>query len=290
MLRTISSGYLDDERMLKNETILIAKEVLEKDEDVLLAYLFGSAARNEAQPISDVDIAVLLRENSLEKQAEILWKVANALHVPEDRIDIVDLSRADVYLKYNILKEGVKLVDRGIGEEIEREISELYPEARERLEIVLREWLKEDPRIDKAIISRRLDEILKIVAIIRERYIHKTIEWLLQDPERMLALERAMERIIGAMTDICRHVVSAKRLGLIETYSEYPMRLAQHRLMPRELADKVAELIRLRNILAHRYLEVDYAKLLAKAQETSVETAPSFVEWTKKLISSEVDS
>jgi len=276
--------------MVRNEMVLRAiKGALEKDGNVLLAYLFGSTARGASQPISDVDIAVLLKDNSLEKQADILWRTAKILHVPEDKIDIVDLGRADLHLKYNILREGIKLVDRGFEEELIHELVEGYPETWESLNIALRAWLREDPRINQAIVSRRLDEALKNAAIIRERYAHKPLEWILADPERTLALERALERIIEAMIDVCRHIVSVKRLGLIETRAEYSLRLAQHQLMPKNLADKIAELAKIRNILAHRYLEIDYAKLHAKAQETAEQTVPHFAEWTKKLLSSEAD-
>jgi len=274
--------------MLKNDMALrVIREILERDENVLLAYLFGSAARGTRQLISDVDVAVLLGDNSLERQADILWRTAKAFHMPEDKIDIVDLSRADLHLKYNILREGIKLVDRGFEGELIRELVERYPEAREGLNVALRVWLREDPRIDQIVVLRRLDEALKNAAVIRERYAHKPLEWVLEDPERTLALERALERITETMIDVCRHIVSVKGLGLIETQAEYPLRLAQHQLMPRDLADKIAELAKLRNVPAHRYLEIDYAKLQAKAQEAAEQTVPRFADWTKKLLSSE---
>lgn len=274
--------------MSKNDVALrVIREVLEGDENVLLAYLFGSTARGARQPISDVDIAVLLKDNSLERQADVLWRTAKALHVPEDRIDVVDLSRADLHLKYNILKEGIKLVDRGFEEGLIRELVERYPEARDELNVALRLWLREDPQVDPILVLRRLNEALEEAALVRERYARKPLEWVLEDRERTLALERALERITEAMIDICRHIVAVKGLGLIETQAEYPLRLAQHQLMPRDLAQKIAELAKLRNILAHRYLEIDYAKLQAKAQETAEQTVPHFADWTKKLLSSE---
>jgi uncharacterized protein YutE (UPF0331/DUF86 family)/predicted nucleotidyltransferase len=275
--------------MLKDEIMRRVIRVLERDENVLLAYLFGSTARDATQPVSDLDIAVLLKDNSFEKQADILWRIAKASHTSEDRIDLVDLSRAGPHLKYNILREGIKLIDKGFEEQLIRELIEHYPETRENLNIVLRTWLKEDPRIDQAIVSGRLDEILKNAAVIRERYAHKPLEWILADPERTLALERSIERIIEAMTDICRHVVSAKRLGLIETLAEYPLRLTQHQLMPKDVAEKIAELIKLRNIFAHRYLEIDYTKLHVKAQETAEQIVPQFVRWAKELLSAEAE-
>lgn len=144
---SILSDISAERTMLKNEVIRRAvKEVLDKYENVLLAYLSGSIARSTAQSISDVDVAVLLKDNSLEKQADILWKVAKALHVFEDRIDLVDLNQADLHLKYNILREGIKLIDKGFEEELIHELIENYPETRENLNIAFQAWLKEDPR------------------------------------------------------------------------------------------------------------------------------------------------
>jgi len=271
----------------KSEVTRVVRDVLERDDNVLLAYLFGSAGRGEARPLSDVDIAVLLKDGGLERQADIQWKVAKALHMSEDKIDVVELSQAGPHLKYSVLREGVKIVDKGFEEEIVDKLVEEYSEARENLNTLVRTWLKEDPRINQAAILRRLDEVLRNAALIKERYAHKPLEYILADPERTLALERSLERIIEAMTDTCRHIVSAKRLGVIETYAEYPLRLAQHRLMPKPLADKIAELIKLRNILTHRYLEINHAKLHEKAEETAEQTAPKFADWVKKTLSSE---
>jgi predicted nucleotidyltransferase len=40
------------------------KERLEQEPDVVVAYLFGSVARGTAGPLSDVDVAVLLRPDA----------------------------------------------------------------------------------------------------------------------------------------------------------------------------------------------------------------------------------
>ncbi|HID91189.1 TPA: nucleotidyltransferase domain-containing protein, partial [Candidatus Bathyarchaeota archaeon] len=41
------------------------REALGRDENVLLAYLFGSRAMGVSSPISDYDVAVLLKNNDL---------------------------------------------------------------------------------------------------------------------------------------------------------------------------------------------------------------------------------
>ncbi|MEN2984648.1 MAG: nucleotidyltransferase domain-containing protein [Dictyoglomaceae bacterium] len=41
--------------------ILKLKENFEKDENIIFAYLFGGLAKNRFSPISDIDIALYLR-------------------------------------------------------------------------------------------------------------------------------------------------------------------------------------------------------------------------------------
>jgi uncharacterized protein YutE (UPF0331/DUF86 family) len=55
------------------------------------------------------------------------------------------------------------------------------------------------------------------------------------------------------MLDICRHIVSAKRLGLAEYYSDYPLRIAEANMMDTQMAVSISKLARLRNILIHEY-------------------------------------
>jgi len=260
------------------------REVLMADERILAAYLFGSTAKGLRQPISDIDVAVLVEGDGLRVQAELLALLAKALKVPEEKVDIVDLRRAPIHLKHRVLRDGIMLIDRGPGEQLLREVIERYPESNENLQRALRSWPPEDPHIDPAIIQRRVDEVLRIAALIRERYSPRSLDDILSDPEKTLALERALERLTEAMADTCRHVVSAKRLGLIDTQAEYPLRIAEQGQMDRELSQRIAELIRLRNILAHRYSDVDYPRLFALAKEAAEQVAPRFVKWAKDLL------
>jgi predicted nucleotidyltransferase len=89
----------DDAEIKKRELIDKLKDALEKDENVLLAYLFGSRATGEASPISDFDVAVLLKDNSLVGMGRLLFSVSKALGVNEDAVDILDLSKAPLRLK-----------------------------------------------------------------------------------------------------------------------------------------------------------------------------------------------
>jgi uncharacterized protein YutE (UPF0331/DUF86 family)/predicted nucleotidyltransferase len=81
-------------------------EVFEKA-GTLAAYLFGSRARGSPREDSDYDFAVLFEgEATVLDEARLAVKIANALGVPADRVDVVALNRSGRELKARVLKEG----------------------------------------------------------------------------------------------------------------------------------------------------------------------------------------
>jgi predicted nucleotidyltransferase len=85
---------------------------LRADKDIIFAYLFGSLAKGETRPLSDVDIAVYCREGSSlpEKKLEILGNLASILKT--DEIDLVVLNRAPLALRMKILEDKKVILDR----------------------------------------------------------------------------------------------------------------------------------------------------------------------------------
>ena len=254
------------------------RKLLRCEEDIKLLYLFGSRAVGAESPLSDLDLA-FLSDDGLEAQLKLIKVVSRALNIPEDRVDVVDLSKAPLHLKFEILRKGVKILDRGDYErELLREVAESYPGLNEDFFIDVRLW---------HIVLERLDEVLRATSLIRDRYLGKGVDWLLEDLERVYAFERAMHRAIEAMLDICRHIVSAKGLGAPRFYSDYPMRIYEAGLMKKELAERLSDLARLRNILIHRYAELDHVRLLQVAQRLVEEVVPKFRSWVKDTIKKE---
>ena len=97
----------------ENIESLIPKAVtyLRSRGDVRFAYLFGSLARGKPMPLSDVDIAVYLSEdtNVLEKKMEILGKMIELLET--DEIDLILLNTAPLSLRKKILENKRVIVD-----------------------------------------------------------------------------------------------------------------------------------------------------------------------------------
>ena len=79
--------------------------------DILYAYLFGSFGRGKQLPLSDVDIAVYLKESTVvqEKKMEILGALIDILQT--DEIDLVILNNAPLPLRRRILESKKVVVD-----------------------------------------------------------------------------------------------------------------------------------------------------------------------------------
>src|SRR5258706_4466697 len=87
--------------------------LLTADQDVELAMLFGSSAVGELRPDSDLDVAVLTRSRLTPKRRlQIVRAIAEIAGRP---VDLVDLRTAGVPVTRQVLRHGVRLVQRRPG-------------------------------------------------------------------------------------------------------------------------------------------------------------------------------
>lgn len=263
------------------------REALSNDYNVLLAYLFGSRVRDFQTALSDVDIAVMLRESSFDRIADLQYRVAKKLGVSEDRVDVVDLSKAPTSLKYVVLKEGVKILDReDYGKKLAREALSFYPEIHFLTMDNLYELAdSQDPMsLNADLINRRIVALKEEVRYLKTRLLTKPLDNIIGNDDLRRAFERSVEISVEAMLDVCKHVVAALGLGVAETYSDYVRNLLAKDIMPHELGESLLKLVRWRNIIVHRYLEIDYTKLYKDASSLVREVAPRFVKWALELV------
>ncbi len=85
---------------------------LDSELKVVFAYLFGSLAKGKKRPLSDVDIAVYLAENSDPARVK-LGLLGHLIELLEtDEIDLVILNTASLPLKARILENKFILADK----------------------------------------------------------------------------------------------------------------------------------------------------------------------------------
>ncbi len=101
-----------------------ARAVLDSDERVVVAYLFGSFGRGSAGGESDLDIAVLLREPISAKLGGPLDELRDAVERACGRTcDLIDARAASADLVHRILRDGLLLVERDRSARIAFEVA-----------------------------------------------------------------------------------------------------------------------------------------------------------------------
>jgi len=256
-------------RALERDSVIkVVCDILEPHHDVLLAYLFGSVARKGVS-LHDLDLALLLRgDDKLSIMGDILMALSRALGVDEEKVNVVDLERADLHLKYRVLKEGVKVIDRWRYEELIRsEVNLRYPDLHTLESLSLREWFESgDPStLDPIIVKRRLDFAKNEANFLECEVLSKPKDQVVASRVLRSLLERSVQLITEAIIDICRHVISAEGWGPAASYSEYLELMATHEVISLEFAKTFGRYVTWRNILVHRYLEIDHGRLLDDA-------------------------
>jgi hypothetical protein len=105
------------------EIFEIIRKVMEKDKEVLFAYLYGSYVYNFSDLKSDIDVAVYLNPSDIKgyikKEEELTISLVTRIH--KDRIDLRILNVLPLLLQYNILKEGIPVFVRDEREKVDFE-------------------------------------------------------------------------------------------------------------------------------------------------------------------------
>jgi uncharacterized protein len=87
------------------------KNILEEDENILFAYVFGSSVMHDA--FHDIDIAIFLKtpnkSTALTQELDLEVRLSGALRL---QVDVRILNEAPLPFRYNVLKTGRVILDR----------------------------------------------------------------------------------------------------------------------------------------------------------------------------------
>jgi predicted nucleotidyltransferase len=87
------------------------KEIFKDYPYIAAAYLFGSYAKGKAGPMSDVDIALLLKDDSpkglelMHEEDFMAYRIQKALGVKAE-VDLIDLNSKKLVFRHNVLRTG----------------------------------------------------------------------------------------------------------------------------------------------------------------------------------------
>ena len=272
LIRYGDASLIEDVGVMVERVEELRRRLLD-DDNVLLAYIFGSWLKAGTWGGRDVDVAVLLKDNSWDSISRLMGEVAEALKVGVDKVDLVDLSRADDVLKYSVVSDGYKVVDKGF---YERELCErLYTKLFDVITF-LDSYVKDSFNpLRREVLARKLMALDEEVGVLKTHILSRTMAQVAEDPVAKRVLRDSLSVAIESAMDVCKHVVASMKLGVVREYKDFPLKLAEAGLMRRELAEELADFAKLRNIIVHRYVELDYALLYGKAKEFVDSVSPA---------------
>jgi len=136
--------------------------------------------------------------------------------------------------------------------------------------------------VDPLVVKLRLDTILERVT--RLKGIEQmTEEQFLLDQTMQSAVERNLQIIAQAIIDICTHLVAHNHWGSPETYSDVVRVVSTHNVIEIDLAERLIDFVKLRNVLVHLYLDIDL-KIVYRSAMTAISDALLFTNAINKLI------
>ncbi|MEK7501022.1 MAG: HepT-like ribonuclease domain-containing protein [Patescibacteria group bacterium] len=244
--------------MEENKVNLI-KEYCQENQNVELAFIFGSQPKGLATDESDVDVGVYLKDTKVE---DSIWHdLTSLIH---EEVDLVVLNDAPATLVSNVFKTGLPLaiknkklywklyLEKTMEAEDFAEFAQSYWQIYQRSQSLTPE--------DK---SRILERVVFLENELAE--VAKFQKASRQDYEGNKPLRREMERwaenIINAQIDIAKIVLACERKEIPKTYEEVLSQFAALAGLDEPAALKLSGFARLRNILAHEYLDILYQKI-----------------------------
>ncbi len=101
--------------------------------------------------------------------------------------------------------------------------------------------------------DRLLEELEKIKNLPKEKF--------LEDFSKILSAQRALVLSINICIDIGAHILSLNKNGKPETYGEIFNELCNLKIIEKELEKNLIDLVGLRNLLGHIYMQIDNEKI-----------------------------
>ncbi|MDR5703915.1 MAG: DUF86 domain-containing protein [Armatimonadota bacterium] len=256
-------------------------------------WLFGSFARGEATPISDVDLAYLpdeaLKGETLERfETELYSTISGTLHT--DEFTFANLHQAPAYFAWRVLAGGQLLFCRdphsvaAFAEAVYRHA----PDAR---------WLRRagnvdflegigmpEPAVDQARITEFLRLLSEDLKTLQEK-VQVSKEVYLKDRDIQAVVERRLQTATESCINIGNHIIARLGLRAPQDYEDVFRILGEARILTFELVQQMVDMSKFRNLLVHVYWGIDqeqvYDSLLSRLV-TLEAFVKHIVQWLKE--------
>jgi hypothetical protein len=250
---------------------------------VVLAYLYGSQARDDAGPLSDVDMAAqfvpdLSRHERFSQLGRLTGDVCQLLG--RDEVYLVDLEAIPPLLCHRIYREGrllyclndavrVAFETRALRECVAtrqlRRIRWHYVARRIAQGRYGRLGSEAPTMVDVEVIQQRLGALEEFIARLEEMRSCDLEEWR-EDVIARYAAERELEVAIQRVLNIAIHLLTADFAIPADDYAAVIRALGKVGVLPADFAERFTAIVGFRNVLTELYVEVDPVKVYEHLQ------------------------
>jgi len=278
---------------MNQELLKKLSDYFQKREDVSFAYLFGSMISGNTHSESDVDIGIYFtpKTDELEYESNMEYKNEDKIWLELERIigkktDLIVLNRTPSTLMYSVLQNGQKIFvrDENLLSRLYLSISLLAEDFRYFVSdfIKIRERSNSLNEIDKDRLSRMAIFLEKEMEDFEKfKKITQTVYMSNVDTKR--SIERWVENIVNSSIDIAKIILASEKKPIPETYRLIIENLGTVGDFNQEIATALSNFSKMRNILAHEYLDIRFAQI-KKFTEESEEAYKYLVDFVKKFV------
>ncbi|MGQ9723723.1 MAG: type VII toxin-antitoxin system HepT family RNase toxin [Candidatus Jordarchaeum sp.] len=115
--------------------------------------------------------------------------------------------------------------------------------------------------VDRNLIEGKIDIIERNIKFL-EQYKDSKIKEFEKNYKDIQAVKYSLLEIIEFCIDIANHIISVSGYRRAETYSEIFQILGEEKVISQGLSEKMQNMAKFRNLLVHRYGEIENRKLL----------------------------
>lgn len=138
-------------------------------------------------------------------------------------------------------------------------------------------------RLNSELVLQKGKQIAEDVERIRKMLAKHTYEELVTSEELSSLAERRLERIVNRAIDINFHLIKVSGQAPPDDYKQSFLKLGDLKILPADLAVKIAPAASSRNILVHEYDSLN-TKQFYEALEKSVELFPKYLKAVKTYL------
>lgn len=255
----------------KNKLIIQLNKYFSEQKNIAFAFLFGSIVKGTFTDDSDIDIAVYYYpvENNFNLEDDVCFESEDEIWNDLEKItgcgvDFIVLNRSSSSIAASVYLDGYPLVikDQFLYWKhfsITTDLAEEYRVFTEEFIEIKKRSMSLSP-IDRTrllqisdFIESELSDYSHFENINKQRY--------LEDSMIRRNVERWIENLVNASIDIAKIIIASRKQSIPQTYREMLLRLGSIQFIDDESAEKLASFSRLRNLLAHEYLDLRYPQI-----------------------------